>query len=85
MAKHAAQTAHVAPASRRLSDETVTKRGAMRIKLNAGWTLVGGAILLLVFAGKLDLLVVLIPSAAVVAYAIARLPDDKTNATGGLR
>jgi hypothetical protein len=57
----------------------------MKIKSKAGWTLVVGAFLLLVLAGKLDLLVVLIPSAAVVAYAITRLPDDKTNATGSLR
>ena len=57
----------------------------MKLSLKAGWTLILGAVLLLVAVGKLDLLLVLIPTAAVLAYAITRFPHDKTGVTGGLK
>jgi hypothetical protein len=57
----------------------------MKINSKAGWTLVVGACLLLVVSGRLDLLGVLVPVAAVLAYGISRIPHDKTDATGSLR
>jgi len=56
----------------------------MRTKSKAGWIFVLGAFLPLVVTGKLDLLLVLIPAAAVLAYGITRLPHDRTSVTGGL-
>lgn len=39
----------------------------------AGWTLVLGGLLLLAVVGKLDLVAILIPLAAIVAYGMSRL------------
>jgi hypothetical protein len=57
----------------------------MKINSKAGWTLILGAFLLLAVAGKLDLLVVLIPTAAVLAYGITRFPHDKISVTSSLK
>jgi hypothetical protein len=51
----------------------------------SGWTLVVGGFLLLAAMGKLDLVVLLLPIAAVVAYGITRLPAGNTALRRGLK
>jgi len=57
----------------------------MNINQCAGWTLVLGAILLLVTLGKLDLLVVLLPLSILLAYGIGCSGHDKTRLTDGIK
>lgn len=57
----------------------------MQIKSKAGAALILIALFLLAIAGRLDLLVILIPAAAVLAYGITRFPHDKTGMTSGLK
>jgi hypothetical protein len=51
---------------------------------SATWTLILGGFALLVAMGKLDLLVVLIPTAAVLAYGISWVFRGKRRATNSL-
>ena len=57
----------------------------MNINQFAGWTLVLGAILLLVTLGKLDLLVILLPLSLLLAYGIGCSGHDKTRLTGDIK
>jgi len=57
----------------------------MNINQCVGWTLVLGAILLLVSLGKLDLLVVLLPLSLLLAYAIGCSGHSKTKLTDGIK
>ncbi len=57
----------------------------MDVTSKAVWTLVLGAFLLLAAAGRLDLLVVLIPVAAVLAYAASRIFHEETGLKGGIK
>jgi hypothetical protein len=54
----------------------------MNVNHCAGWALVLAAILLLVTLGKLDLLVILLPLALLVAYGFGCSGFDKTRLTG---
>jgi hypothetical protein len=57
----------------------------MNANQRTGWALVLGAILLLVALGKLDLLVILLPLALVVAYGFGCSGSDKTRRTADLK
>jgi hypothetical protein len=57
----------------------------LNINQDAGWTLVLGAILLLVTLGKLDLLVILLPVSLLLAYAIGCAGHDKTRLTRDIK
>jgi len=57
----------------------------MNINQCAGWTLVLGAILLLVTLGKLDLLVVLLPLSLLLAYGIGCSAHGKTRLPDGIK
>jgi len=57
----------------------------MNVNQCAGWALVLGAILLLVTLGKLDLLLILIPLALLVAYGFGCSGSDKSRLTGNLK
>jgi hypothetical protein len=50
-----------------------------KLSQSATWTLILGGFALLVAMGKLDLLVVLIPTAAVLAYGISWIFQGKTS------
>jgi hypothetical protein len=56
-----------------------------KLSRSAAWTLILGGFGLLVVMGKLDLLVVLIPSAAVLAYGISWIFQGKRQATNSLK
>jgi hypothetical protein len=57
----------------------------MNVNDRVGWTLVLGAILLLVTLGKSDLLVILLPLSLLVAYGIACSRHDRTRLTGDIK
>ena len=50
-----------------------------KLSHSAAWTLILGGFVLLVVVGQLDLLVVLIPTAAVLAYGISWIFQGKTS------
>jgi hypothetical protein len=54
----------------------------MNVNQCAGWALVLGAILLLATLGKLDLLLILLPLALLLAYGFGCSGFDKTKLTG---
>ena len=53
--------------------------------MNAGWILALGSILLLVTLGKVDLLVILLPVALLLAYVIGCPRHDKNGLTDNPR
>jgi hypothetical protein len=57
----------------------------MNLNQCAGWTLVLGAILLLVTLGELDLLVILVPLALLLAFGIGCSGQEKTKLTSELK
>ena len=61
------------------------KESAMNIDRCIGWALVFAAVLLLVSAGKLDLLLILLPLSLLLAYGIRCSWRDKNRLTGGLK
>jgi hypothetical protein len=56
-----------------------------KLSQSAAWTLILGGLVLLVVIGQLDLLVVLIPTAAVIAYGISWIFQAKRPVTNGLK
>jgi hypothetical protein len=56
-----------------------------KLSQSATWTLILGGFALLVAMGKLDLLVVLIPTAAVLAYGISWIFQGKRPVTNSLK
>jgi hypothetical protein len=56
-----------------------------KLSQSATWTLILGGFVLLVVVGKLDLLVVLIPTAAVLAYGISWILQGKRQVTNSLK
>jgi hypothetical protein len=52
--------------------------------MNTGWILVLGSILLLVTQGKVDLLVILIPLALLLAFVIGCSGHDRNRLTGNV-
>ena len=56
-----------------------------KLSQSAAWTLVLGGFVFLVVIGQLDLLVVLIPTAAVIAYGISWIFQGKRPGTNGLK
>jgi hypothetical protein len=53
--------------------------------MNAGWMLVLGTILLLVTLGRVDLLLILLPLALLLAFAIGCSGHHKTGLTGDIK
>ena len=56
-----------------------------KLSQSAAWTLILGGFVLLVVVGQLDLLVVLIPTAGVIAYAISWIFQGKRPVTNGIK
>ena len=56
-----------------------------KLSQSAAWTLILGGLVLLVVIGQLDLLVVLIPTAAVLAYGISWIFQSKRQVTNSLK
>jgi hypothetical protein len=56
-----------------------------KLSQSAAWTLILGGVVLLVVIGQLDLLVVLIPTAAVIAYGISWIFQGKRPVRNGLK
>jgi hypothetical protein len=56
-----------------------------KLSQSATWTPILGGLVLLVVVGKLDLLVVLIPTAAVLAYGISWVFQSKRQVTNSLK
>ena len=55
-----------------------------KLSQSAAWTLILGGFVFLVVLGQLDLLVVLIPTAAVIAYGISWIFPGKRRVTNSL-
>jgi hypothetical protein len=53
--------------------------------MNTGWILVLGSILLLITLGKVDLLVILLPLALLLAFAIGCSGHNRNGLTGNIK
>jgi hypothetical protein len=69
----------------RCTDNGIPKQLAKENNMNAGWILVLGSILLLVTLGKVDLLVILLPVALLLAIGIGCFGHGKSGLTNGLK
>jgi hypothetical protein len=56
-----------------------------KLSQSAAWTLILGGLALLLAMGQLDWLVVLIPTAAVLAYGISHIFQGKRKVTNSLK